>query len=60
MNRKLDYKISDLIPDIENFDADVYYGGPVGQDTIHFIHSAGELIRDAVKLSKGVYWGGNL
>ena len=60
LNRKLDYKISDLIPDIENFDADVYYGGPVGQDTIHFIHSAGELIRDAVKLSKGVYWGGNL
>ena len=60
LNRKLEIRISDLIEDLQGFNADVFEGGPVGADTLHFIHSVGDVITDAVKICNGVYWGGSL
>ena len=33
LNRKLEIRISDLIEDLQGFNADVFEGGPVGADT---------------------------
>jgi len=59
LNKKTDYKIYDLIEDLEGFEADVYIGGPVETDNVFFLHSRPDLISDSEPILEGVYWGGS-
>ena len=59
LNRSLDMQINDLIADFPKIEATVFYGGPVQTDTIHYVHNAGELLKDSQEISKGIYWGGD-
>jgi len=59
INKKLDMQVSDLIPDFPDFNSPVYYGGPVQNNTIHYIHNVGDLLEDSLKVHPGVYWGGD-
>ncbi len=54
-----DIKVSDLLSYLPDFDAPLYYGGPVATDTIHFIHSVGELLEGSQFVAKGIWWGGD-
>ena len=51
--------LNDVLPDIFNSPIPVYIGGPVGLDTLHFIHRS-ELITDGIALGNGIFWGGNI
>jgi putative transcriptional regulator len=51
--------INDLIADFPEFEATVFYGGPVQRDTIHYIHNVGDLLDDSSEVSPGIYWGGD-
>src|SRR5690554_406803 len=58
LNKPLEYKLKDLIPEIDsNFT--IYNGGPVEQDNLFFIHKVPELITDSVEIADGIFWGGN-
>jgi len=58
MNKPLEFSINDLIPTIiASFS--VFYGGPVSQDEIYFIHTKPEIITDGIEIANGIYWGGN-
>ncbi len=60
LNKPINMKVNDLVadfPDAPQFD--VYYGGPVSRDTIHYVHNVGDLLEDSVEINKGLYWGGN-
>src|SRR5210317_123945 len=60
LNKKMNFAVNELIQDIEseeNFK--VYYGGPVATDTIHYIHNVGDILDESIKVSRGVYWGGD-
>lgn len=59
MNKPLSMSINELIADFPEFDAEVYFGGPVATDTIHYIHNIGNLLEDSLKVATGVYWGGD-
>ncbi len=59
LNKPSLLKYGDLFDETNGFNAQLYIGGPVQQDTLHFIHRAGKLIEDSVKIGKGIYWGGN-
>ncbi len=59
LNKPLDVKVGDLLQDFPEFDEDIYMGGPVGHDTIHYVHSRGDVIDDAVFIRDGLWWGGN-
>lgn len=59
LNKSLDMKINDLIADFPEFDANVYYGGPVQTDTVHYVHNVGDLISNSNVISDGVFWGGD-
>ncbi len=39
-------------------DNNIFVGGPVEQDTLHFIHTIAQL-ENAIPLKNGVYWGGD-
>ena len=51
--------INDLISSFPDFESEVYYGGPVQTDTIHYLHTRGDLLPNSVKVLSGVYWGGD-
>ncbi|MEE9439029.1 MAG: YqgE/AlgH family protein [Saprospiraceae bacterium] len=59
LNRKIGMKVNDLLAEFPEFDAPVYYGGPVDTDTMHYIHNVGDLLENSNEIVKGVYWGGD-
>ena len=59
MNKPLNMRIDELIEDFPSFGGEVYFGGPVQTDTIHYVHNLGELLDDSLPVSPGVYWGGD-
>jgi len=58
LNKPLEFKLNDFIPEIKN-KLTVYNGGPVEQDNLYFIHKVPELIPDSIEISNGIYWGGD-
>ena len=58
LNRKLDYVIGDLISDLNGCNFPVYYGGPVQQNTVHFLHRCPGLITSGEKIADDIFWGG--
>jgi len=59
LNRQHTHTTDELIPDLENYKLPVYYGGPVQQDTLHFLHQYPDIIPGGQEVIKGVYWGGD-
>jgi len=58
LNRKSMVKLSELMPDANGIELPVYVGGPVEQNTLHFIHQEEGLV-DAEHVANSFYWGGN-
>ena len=59
LNRKVSMRVDKLVDNFPEFDAPVYFGGPVATDTVHYLHRRGALLDESQEISKGVYWGGN-
>lgn len=59
LNRQYTSTIDELIPELEGYKLPVYYGGPVQQDTVHFLHQYPDIIPGGQEVVKGVYWGGD-
>ena len=57
-NKPSPYVISDLIPDIDS-SLKVYFGGPVSEDNLYFVHKVPELIPDSIEIADGIFWGGD-
>lgn len=58
LNKKLEYDLNDLVPELQQ-NINVYSGGPVEQDSLYFIHNAPELIDHSVHIDTNLYWGGD-
>lgn len=59
LNRKVQPKLGELIDALTGIDLNVFYGGPVQQDTLHFLHQVPDLIPNSQPIARGVYWGGD-
>jgi putative transcriptional regulator len=59
LNRQFTNTLDELIPELQEHKLPVYYGGPVQQDTIHFLHQYPDIIPGGQEVIKGVYWGGD-
>lgn len=51
--------LDDLVKMWDGVKFPVYLGGPVGIDTIHFLHRCPDKINDGEEIAKGIYWGGD-
>ena len=60
LNKKLDLKISSAITGFEGWDEDLNMGGPVAPDTLHYLHSLGDLIPKSVPIKDNIFWGGDI
>jgi putative transcriptional regulator len=59
LNHASEFALGDLLPDLSYADFTVYTGGPVANNTLHFIHRCPEKIGDGVDIGNGIFWGGD-
>ncbi len=59
LNKSSEMYPDEVIEDLYNFRGELYLGGPVASDTLHFIHTLGTKIPGAVHVSGNIYWGGD-
>src|SRR5205085_6813094 len=59
LNKPLELKINQAIQDFPDFEARLYLGGPVQTDTLHFLHTRGDLIKGGTEVIAGACWGGD-
>ncbi|PST82966.1 hypothetical protein C7T94_10075 [Pedobacter yulinensis] len=59
VNQVSDLEIGDVVEDFAAASHRVFIGGPVGQDTLHFVHRCYDLLQSGHDLGNGLYWGGN-
>lgn len=59
LNQKSDYVLKDLIPECGEAMFPIYVGGPVGNDTLHFLHRCNDRMNSGVEIANGIYWGGS-
>jgi putative transcriptional regulator len=53
-------KVKDAISGFDSFDDNLNMGGPVAPDTLHYLHTAGELIPKSVSIDGNIFWGGDI
>ena len=58
INKPLNYNINEVLPEIKR-DFPLYCGGPVEQDNLFFIHNAGHLVPNSIKIDDKLCWGGD-
>lgn len=59
LNKSINMPIHELVPDFPPIESEVFYGGPVQTDTLHFLHNLGDLISESQKITNGVWFGGD-
>lgn len=59
LNERFNHTLNEIISGLEGFPLPVYVGGPVGLDTLHFLHQYPDQIPDSQRIADDVWWGGN-
>lgn len=59
LNQPSSLWLKDLVPDLWEANFQVFIGGPVEVDTIHFIHCCYDKLGSGEEIGPGMYWGGN-
>ena len=60
INKSLDIRVNDAIEGFSSWDEKLTMGGPVAPDTLHYLHTLGEIVTDSVWISGNIFWGGNI
>ena len=60
LNRPTEHYIHALVEDFPEFDAKLFYGGPVQPNMLQFIYRANDaFIENSIEITPGLYWGGS-
>ena len=59
LNRTADIKLGDVVEEFIESEKDLYIGGPVEQNTMHFIHKIAYQLEGSLALGEGISWGGD-
>ncbi|HYK76558.1 MAG TPA: YqgE/AlgH family protein [Daejeonella sp.] len=59
LNQRSDLLLNDIIPECWDATFPVFIGGPVGQDTLHFIHCCYDRLNSGIEITDGLFWGGD-
>ncbi len=51
--------LGDVFEELDHFEKQVFVGGPVQQDSMHFIHRGSINLEGGSRIGEGIYWGGN-
>lgn len=59
LNHPGEFLLGDILPDLSYAEFIVYTGGPVANNTLHFIHCCPDKIEGGVEIGEGIFWGGD-
>lgn len=59
LNKPIELDIKDILQDFPDIGAGFSLGGPVNTNTIHYIHTLGDMIPDSVLVNDNIFWGGD-
>jgi len=59
LNQPAILQLKDVLDDLPKADFPLFFGGPVAQESIHFIHKCYDRLHSGIALGNGLYWGGN-
>lgn len=59
LNRPTKIPVHEVLPELGNVHHPIYYGGPVGNDKLFYIHTLGNKLKNAVRIKNDLFWGGN-
>ncbi len=59
LNKSAELYPDEVIEDLFSFKGEMYIGGPVSSNTLHYIHTLGDKVPGSVKVTKTLYWGGD-
>ena len=60
INKSLDIRIENAVEGFENFSDTISMGGPVASNTLHYLHTLGDIIPNSFWVRDNVFWGGDL
>jgi putative transcriptional regulator len=58
LNKPSESRVGEIMEDLKELDSRIFIGGPVEQDTLHYVHRLTAL-EDAIEIQPGLFWGGN-
>ncbi len=59
LNRPSELVLGEVMAEFPDARHKVFVGGPVQQNTLHYVHRIPDMLEDSIEIKKGVYWGGN-
>jgi len=59
LNKPFETPITELFADFPDYTPEVFVGGPVGNDSLFYIHTLGDMIPGSTRVKDELYWGGD-
>ncbi|MEQ8810539.1 MAG: YqgE/AlgH family protein [Imperialibacter sp.] len=59
LNRLSELSLAEVIEGAPDDEIPLFIGGPVQQDTLHFVHCSPHLMEEGREIARGIYWGGD-
>ena len=59
LNKPSILQMYELIEDLQFIESKVFIGGPVQQDTLHFIYFGDKIVEGSVQIGEKLWWGGD-
>nr|WP_319401464.1 YqgE/AlgH family protein [uncultured Carboxylicivirga sp.] len=59
LNKSSDLYPDEVIEDLFSFKGEMFIGGPVSSNTLHYLHTLGDKVPGAVHIIDNIYWGGD-
>jgi len=59
LNKPVTLKLDEVLPDMPSYDTEMSIGGPVGTNTVHYVHTMGDIIPNSVNVMNNIFWGGD-
>ena len=58
LNKPSILRLSELVEELSFLDNEIFVGGPVEQNTLHFIYFGENILEGSISIGEGIWWGG--
>lgn len=59
LNKPTQIKLNQALEDFPEFNAQIFFGGPVQTDSLHYLHRLGNKLPESKEIIPGIFWGGD-
>lgn len=60
INKSININVTDALEGFPGWNEKLTMGGPVAPDTLHYLHTMGDLVPGSMWVSDNIYWGGDI